>query len=140
VVQPVSQKQLRAVWDALVFGRPAPPQIADMEEGGSSGGGGGDSALALTARAEKQVKQRLTVAADHFNRDYRKGFQYLQVGAFWGCSEGASEACRKSRAVPDTHLYTRLPSASRIWWRPSSSNHNVASQSLPCRVPPDTAS
>lgn len=79
MVQPVSPKQLRAVWDALVFGRPAPPQIADTEEGGSSGGGGGDSALALTARAEKQVKQRLTVAADHFNRDYRKGFQYLQV-------------------------------------------------------------
>ena len=40
-----------------------------------------DSALALAARVEKQVKQRLTVAADHFNRDYRKGFQYLQVSA-----------------------------------------------------------
>jgi len=32
-----------------------------------------------TARVEKHVKSRLAVAADHFNRDYKKGFQFLQV-------------------------------------------------------------
>ncbi len=28
---------------------------------------------------EKHAKNRLAVAADHFNRDYKKGFQFLQV-------------------------------------------------------------
>ena len=32
-----------------------------------------------TAILEKLVKNRLAVAAEHFNRDYKKGFQYLQV-------------------------------------------------------------
>lgn len=32
-----------------------------------------------TALVEKHLKTKLAVAADHFNRDYRKGFQYLQV-------------------------------------------------------------
>ena len=32
-----------------------------------------------TARVEKHVKSRLAVAAAHFNRDYKKGFQFLQV-------------------------------------------------------------
>lgn len=36
-------------------------------------------ALAETARLEKHVKNKLAVAADHFNRDYKKGFQFLQV-------------------------------------------------------------
>ena len=31
------------------------------------------------ALAEKWAKSRLAVAADHFNRDYRKGFQFLQA-------------------------------------------------------------
>lgn len=34
---------------------------------------------AETALLEKHLKTKLAVAADHFNRDYRKGFQYLQV-------------------------------------------------------------
>lgn len=53
---------------------------------GAAGGNGAghslassDCALAAGARREKAVKQRLIVAADHFNRDYRKGLQYLQV-------------------------------------------------------------
>ena len=37
--------------------------------------------LAETARLEKHVKNKLAVAADHFNRDYKKGFQFLQVKA-----------------------------------------------------------
>jgi hypothetical protein len=32
-----------------------------------------------TALVEKHLKTKLAVAADHFNRDYRKGIQYLQV-------------------------------------------------------------
>lgn len=32
-----------------------------------------------TALLEKLLKNKLSVAAEHFNRDYKKGFQYLQV-------------------------------------------------------------
>ena len=32
-----------------------------------------------TALLEKWVKNRLAAAAEHFNRDYKKGFQFLQV-------------------------------------------------------------
>lgn len=81
-MQPVTEEQLRAVWAALASGKPAPLGIGADAMPAADGGtspDAADSALALTARVEKQVKQRLTVAADHFNRDYRKGFQYLQV-------------------------------------------------------------
>jgi hypothetical protein len=80
VVQPVNPEQLRAVWEALVSGKPAPLQIgASLLDGTKQPSGDADDVLAVSARMEKQVKQRLTVAADHFNRDYRKGFQYCQV-------------------------------------------------------------
>lgn len=32
-----------------------------------------------TAVLEKLLKTRLAAAAEHFNRDYKKGFLYLQV-------------------------------------------------------------
>ncbi len=35
--------------------------------------------VANVALLEKHAKTRLAVAADHFNRDYKKGFQFLQV-------------------------------------------------------------
>ena len=35
--------------------------------------------VAAVALLEKHAKTRLAVAADHFNRDYKKGFQFLQV-------------------------------------------------------------
>jgi hypothetical protein len=78
VVQPVSPEQLRMVWEALVSGKPAPQQLG-APDGTKQPPGSPDNGLAVSARMEKQVKQRLTVAADHFNRDYRKGFQYCQV-------------------------------------------------------------
>ncbi len=60
-----------------------PASCAGAIAGNGAGAGrpaaGGDWALAAAARREKAVKQRLVVAADHFNRDYRKGLQYLQV-------------------------------------------------------------
>jgi hypothetical protein len=31
---------------------------------------------------EKGVKQKALLAVDHFNKDYKKGFQFLQV--IWG--------------------------------------------------------
>jgi len=42
---------------------------------------------AETAAFEKGLKQRVALAVDHFNKDYKKGFQFLQVcwqGASWG--------------------------------------------------------
>ena len=35
--------------------------------------------VATVALLERHAKTRLAVAADHFNRDYKKGFQFLQV-------------------------------------------------------------
>jgi len=37
-------------------------------------------ALVETALLEKVLKNKLALAAEHFNRDYKKSFQYLQVG------------------------------------------------------------
>jgi hypothetical protein len=34
---------------------------------------------AETAAFEKGLKQRVMLAVDHFNKDYKKGFQFLQV-------------------------------------------------------------
>ena len=64
---PEGPEAILAVWDALCAGQPPPPLAGD---------GGGAAATAL---AEKHAKSRLAVAADIFNRDTRKGFQYLQV-------------------------------------------------------------
>ena len=36
-------------------------------------------AMTETAALEKLLKNRLAAAAEHFNRDYKKGFLYLQV-------------------------------------------------------------
>lgn len=75
-------KQLQAIWNALCKGDPA-PLIPHNHPRGAHGKGdeAEDSKLAVmeTARVEKHVKSRLAVAADHFNRDYKKGFQFLQV-------------------------------------------------------------
>lgn len=40
---------------------------------------GGERAPAELARAEKFLKGKLAAAAEHFNRDQKKGFQYLQA-------------------------------------------------------------
>ena len=40
--------------------------------------GEGES-VGVVALLERHAKTRLAVAADHFNRDYKKGFQFLQV-------------------------------------------------------------
>lgn len=95
VVQPVSPEQLRTVWEALASGRPAPRGIgAEALHGAEQPSSGADNELAVSARMEKQVKQRLTVAADHFNRDYRKGFQYCQVpDAVWSGRPCILAAC-----------------------------------------------
>ena len=42
--------------------------------------------VAAVALLEKHAKTRLAVAADHFNRDYKKGFQFLQVWQATTCT------------------------------------------------------
>ena len=76
-------KQLQAVWSALCRGQPA-PLLPHKHPRGLHGGVVEEEdsqllAVMETARVEKHVKNRLAVAADHFNRDYKKGFQFLQV-------------------------------------------------------------
>jgi len=45
----------------------------------STSGGNAETEAATAILLEKHAKLRLAVAADHFNRDYKKGFQFLQV-------------------------------------------------------------
>ncbi|KAL0041048.1 hypothetical protein WJX77_003321 [Trebouxia sp. C0004] len=76
-------KQLQAIWNALCKCEPA-PLVPHKHPRGTHGKGdeAEDSKLLAvmeTARVEKHVKSRLGVAADHFNRDYKKGFQFLQT-------------------------------------------------------------
>jgi hypothetical protein len=73
---PPDEAQFVAIWDALCEGRLPAPMA-----GPADGAAGGASALTTAARHEKYVKGKLSVAADHFNRDYKKGFQYLEVVA-----------------------------------------------------------
>lgn len=54
-------------------------------------GSNGQSSVADMARLEKHLKGRLAAAAEHFNRDQKKGLQYLQVCVLcvyggWDCS------------------------------------------------------
>jgi len=75
---PPDEAQFVAIWEALCDGRlPAP--MGDGGSGADGGSAGGASEMTVAARHEKHVKGKLSVAADHFNRDYKKGFQYLQV-------------------------------------------------------------
>ncbi|EFN55517.1 hypothetical protein CHLNCDRAFT_133932 [Chlorella variabilis] len=58
------------IWSPLACGA-YPPLDAML-------GGGGGGGPAEAARVEKYLKGRLAAAAEHFNRDQKKGFQYLQ--------------------------------------------------------------
>mmetsp|Transcript_17390 Transcript_17390/g.52068 ORF Transcript_17390/g.52068 Transcript_17390/m.52068 type:complete len:1953 (-) Transcript_17390:228-6086(-) len=108
VVAPVEVDELRAIWDALINGRvtPVPPSSSASADGAAGGNGAGrslaslDCALAAGARREKAVKQRLIVAADHFNRDYRKGLQYLQSMGLMGQKLDAKEVALFLRTCP----------------------------------------
>ncbi|KAK9828895.1 hypothetical protein WJX72_002652 [[Myrmecia] bisecta] len=77
------------IWKALCDGRLPPACQLDgtvdpaaRTSVVASGGEEAEScklALCRTALLEKHLKSRLAVAADHFNRDYKKGFQFLQT-------------------------------------------------------------
>ena len=61
------------IWGPLAAGQR--PPVREVV-GGSVGG---DDSVAELARVEKHLKGRLAAAAEHFNRDQKKGLQYLQV-------------------------------------------------------------
>lgn len=60
-------------------------------------GSGVEASPAEVARVEKFLKGRLAAAAEHFNRDQKKGFQYLQARCAccaWGaCCQRLLWAC-----------------------------------------------
>ena len=76
---------------------PADGSVAENGVHGSHG-----QSVATVALLEKHAKTRLAVAADHFNRDYKKGFQFLQV--WQGCCTPVLPPC-----IP--HLKARAPLA-----------------------------
>lgn len=73
-------------WRLLTWRRPLltcrrhPPHPLQMLPAGAA------PTYAELARVEKFLKGRLAAAAEHFNRDSKKGFQYLQArrhGSYW---------------------------------------------------------
>ena len=68
------------IWGPLCTGR-NPPVLLAVSSGDGSGGVRREGSVAEAARAEKYLKGRLTTAAEHFNRDQKKGFSYLQASA-----------------------------------------------------------
>ncbi len=71
----------------------------EAAENGVPGSDG--QSVATVALLEKHAKTRLAVAADHFNRDYKKGFQFLQV--WHRCCSFFSQSCTvclKGQATP----------------------------------------
>ena len=64
------------IWSALVKGQP-PPLLGENSTTTTTTTTHYATAAQL-ARAEKQIKSRLTAVAEHFNRDAKKGFQLCQ--------------------------------------------------------------
>ncbi len=57
----------------------APLNALDAESEGQPGPSSSTEVAARGAFVERRAKAKLALAAEHFNRDYKKGFQYLQV-------------------------------------------------------------
>jgi len=87
--------------------------------------GAADAAL-----AEQAAKARLALAADHFNRDHRKGFQFLQARPprAWAL---LSQVPRSCRAPPHPRPQAGLPAPARRAARAA-----PARAPRSCRAPP----
>ena len=76
----------------------------DLEQGGHPS----DYGKLRSAVHEKHMKQKVSLAVDHFNRDFKKGFQFLQASKLMPLQEGspgalkaAAEAEAKGLPGPD---------------------------------------
>lgn len=56
--------------------------------------------LSKTVRLEKAIKASISVAADHFNKDFKKGFQYMQAFHLLPESDNISAIASFLRVVP----------------------------------------
>eukprot|EP00803_Ostreobium_quekettii_P003636 evm.model.scf_117.13 EVM.evm.TU.scf_117.13 scf_117:109917-120401(+) len=65
------------IWGNLLEGR-SPGLEVFINEVSTSGRDQVDAGVQLI-RLEKAIKRRVSVAADHFNKDFKKGFQYMQA-------------------------------------------------------------
>ncbi|KAK9918480.1 hypothetical protein WJX75_004379 [Coccomyxa subellipsoidea] len=107
---PKAPSVISGVWDALCSGQPppapksqSPEQLQDGCTGvgeASTSGSRGKCSVAAAVLLEKHAKNRLAVAADHFNRDYKKGFQFLQSLGLLGESLDPGEVARFLRHCP----------------------------------------
>lgn len=68
------------IWGDLVVGEA--PKIQCLLGDSKNNARGPDEPvidpMVQTVRLEKAIKSRVAVASDHFNRDFKKGFQYMQ--------------------------------------------------------------
>ena len=83
--------------------------------------------VAAVALLEKHAKTRLAVAADHFNRDYKKGFQFLQVRQATTCTATTG---RSNWLLAVGSLLMKLP-----WLSPGGSWQLAAGATMRMRKP-----
>ena len=95
------------IWEPLSAG--AHPELGSMllERQGQVG-------PAEQARLEKFLKGRLAAAAEHFNRDQKKGVQYLQVGLSPSCGQGRWTWMRGQRGLMGQCVWWQMRSGSGL--------------------------
>ena len=75
---------------------------------GADSGEASTSDQCRTILLEKHAKSRLAVAADHFNRDYKKGFQFLQVCLVHVITQAQSRASLLGHAFSAGGCFTQV--------------------------------
>ncbi|GMH45726.1 hypothetical protein BSKO_13689 [Bryopsis sp. KO-2023] len=70
------------IWGDILLGQA--PKLEGLLDDSTDQSGASDyednsDPIVRTVRLEKMIKQRVSVAADHFNRDFKKGFQFMQA-------------------------------------------------------------
>ena len=96
----IRQPRVQVTW--TIRSRASAPCLAawgagDLESAHSKAEAQAEEAAAAvlsTALLEKQLKSKLSIAADHFNRAPSKGLDYFQVLLAWS-EAGCAGSCRK---------------------------------------------
>lgn len=93
------------IWGDLAVGEG--PKLQSLLDDSKGNGGSPDEPLfdpmVEAVRLEKAIKSRVAVAADHFNRDFKKGFQYMQSMNLLPQEEQTHAIANFLRVVPLLH-------------------------------------
>lgn len=86
------------IWTDILNGiHPSLKDVLEFENDGEEE----EEETVTFVRMEKALKKRITVAVDHFNRDYKKGFQYLQTIKLLPAEKDAKTIAHFLRVCPN---------------------------------------